>query len=529
MKNNLLNRTAKILTAFFCLMLLAAGQLYAQSSAGAAKKFKQTLQWSSDPNVLEYKVEIQNSSGQIIQSLTTEESSVSLALKEGTYRYRITAYDFLGREAVSTGWVNFEVAIAKQPEIKHEKKLESLAEDGKSLELDVNVADVTSDTKAELVNIETKARITGKLILSAAAGAPAVGLSASETHAANKVRFTDVPEGKWKLVITNPSGLSTETESFEVKDTIKEERLAAAKVEAERKERERLEQERIAKEAEEKAKAEAERLAREEAEKEAQRLAIEKAEREEQERLAREQAERDEIARKIEEEERLEREREEAERIALEEAEREEEERLAREEEEKIEKEEKKKQRREHWLTYDRKFYLMAGGGTTIALYDNNFFEDLLEKKIMNLTFTGQIGYLPLHTDKFRFGMELNTIGVQFKNSNEFFNLDLNMLMLQDNLAARIRLGSKKVWLQVKGGGGITIVQEKLDYSDNTENNKQDKTLLYGYFTAGGGLSVLFIPSNMFMMELGADFYNLFIPDTNMGLLTPYLGIGIRF
>ncbi len=170
MKNNLLNRTAKILTAFFCLMLLTAGQLSAQSSAGSAKKFKQTLQWSSDPNVLEYRVEIQNRSGQIIQSLTTEESSVSLALKEGSYRYRITAYDFLGREAVSTGWVNFDVAIAKQPEIKHEKKLESLAEDGKSLELDVNVADVTSDTKAELVNIETKARSRRKDQLSRNAG-----------------------------------------------------------------------------------------------------------------------------------------------------------------------------------------------------------------------------------------------------------------------------------------------------------------------------------------------------------------------
>ena len=120
-------------------------------------------------------------------------------------------------------------------------------------------------------------------------------------------------------------------------------------------------------------------------------------------------------------------------------------------------------------------------------------------------------------------------IGAQFKNSNEFFNLDLNMLLLQDNLAARFRLGNKKVWLQIKGGGGVAVVQEILDYSGNTENNKQDKTLLFGYFTAGGGLSVLFIPSTMVMMELGADFYNLFIPDANMGLLTPYLGIGIRF
>lgn len=522
MENKRFCRTIKLLSSLFCLLILAVKTpLYAQN-------FKQSLRWNSDPNVLEYKVEIQTSGGKEVTTVTTEESYINLSLKEGSYRYKITAYDFLGREAVSTNWVNFEIAIAKQPEIKHEKKLESLAEDGKTLELAVNVEDVTSDTKAELVNVKTNARIPGKLVLASAAGAPAAGLSSSETHMANKVRFVDVSEGNWKLVITNPSGLSSESDAFEVKDTIKEERIAAAKAEEERKEHERLEAERIAKEEERKAKEEAERLARDEAEKEAQRLAIEKAEREEQERLAREEAEREEIARQIAEEERLEKEREEAERLAMEEAEREEEERLAREEEERLEKEEKKRQRREHWLNYDRKFYMMAGAGTTMALYDNNFFEDLLEKKILNLTFTGQVGWMPVHTEKFRFGMEINGIGAQFKNENEFFNLDLNMLLLQDNLAARIRL-NKKLWLQAKGGGGIALVQEILDYSGNTENNKQDKTLLFGYFTAGGGLSVLFIPSAMFMMELGADFYNLFIPDSNMGLLTPYLAIGIRF
>ena len=512
-------------------MLLAAGQLYAQSSSGAAQKFKQTLQWSSDPNVLEYKVEIQNSSGQIIQSLTTEESSVSLALKEGTYRYRITAYDFLGREAVSTGWVNFEVAIAKQPEIKHEKKLESLAEDGKSLELDVNVADVTSDTKAELVNMETKARIPGKLILSAAAGAPAVGLSASETHAANKVRFADVPEGKWKLVITNPSGLSTETESFEVKDTIKEERLAAAKVEAERKEKERLEQERIAKEAEEKAKAEAERLAREEAEKEAQRLAIEQAVREEMEKMAAEKAAQEaaleEERRQKEEEERLA--REEEERLA-----REEEERLAKEEEEKAkeeEKEEAKKRRHEKWLTYDRKFYLVAGAGSGLPLYDNGLFGDLMDKKYLNLSLTGQFGFLPIHTNKIRFGIETNVHRIVFDETNQFISLKLDTLILQENLAFRFKLGKNrsKTWIQIKAGGGLALMQESLDYYENTENNKQNKTLNYGYFTAGGGLSLFIMPSTMFVLEVGTDFYNLFIPDTNIGVLTPYAGIGIRF
>ena len=126
--------------------------------------------------------------------------------------------------------------------------------------------------------------------------------------------------------------------------------------------------------------------------------------------------------------------------------------------------------------------------------------------------------------------MEFNAVGARFETDNEYFKIDLNTLILQENLAIRFRAGNnKKVWVQLKAGGGMGFINETLDYSDNTENNRQDKTLNYGYFTAGGGLSVFIIPSTMFMMEIGADFYNLFIPDKNIGILNPYVGIGIRF
>ena len=51
------------------------------------------------------------------------------------------------------------------------------------------------------------------------------GSAGSETYKASKVSFENVPEGTWKLVVTNPSGLSTETESFEVKDISASEKL----------------------------------------------------------------------------------------------------------------------------------------------------------------------------------------------------------------------------------------------------------------------------------------------------------------
>ena len=501
--------TVKLLTIFCLLFLMAGLPLFAED-------FNQTLRWNKDPNVLEYVIEVQTSGGSTVLKETTEANFINLSLKEGSYRYRIIAYDLLGRESVSTNWINFEIAIAKQPEIKKLQTVEALEEDGKTLEMDLNIDDVTADTVAELVNVDTKAKLAGKLIFDTAAGASTAASSAaaitpSETHTANKVRFSDVPEGKWKLLVTNPSGLSTESEVFEVKDVIKEQKIAAAKAEEERKERERLEAERKAKEEEE------------------QRLAIEQAEREEAERLAREQAEREEIARQIREAEEAELARQEAELRAIEEALREEEERLAREEQEALEKEEEKKRRREAWLNYDRKFYIAAGPGDAIPIYDNDFFEEYMDKSFTNFSITGQIGILPIHTNYIRFGMEINGIYTTFANRNEFYELQMKTLMLQDNLAFRLRLGSKKTWLQVKGGGGIALIQETLDYLGNSENNKQNKTLNFGYFTAGGGLSFMFIPSHMFMMELGADFYNLFIPDTNIGILNPYIAIGLQF
>lgn len=507
MKNKL-HTKMKSLLILLCLFFTGTGNLL------FAQNFKQVLRWNADPSVLEYKVEIQDNAGRSIQSTTTENNYLDLSLKEGSYKYKITAYDLLGRESVSTNWISFEVAVAKQPEISHSRNLEALGEDGKSLELDVSVDDVTSDTVAQLVNVKDGSVISGQLILDGASSSTVSGLTISETHHASKARFYDVPEGHWKLVIKNPSGYSTESDAFEVRDIIKEQKLAAEKAEQERLAREKAE-------AEERARLEAERLAREEAE---------RKEREEAERLAKEEADR------------LERERQEAERLALEEerSRLEEEERLALEAEEAEEAEaeeeseedelDSKEARRQKWLTYDRKFYLIAGAGVSMPLYDSGFFNEAMENgPRIPLLFTAQIGFLPLHTELFRFGMELNTFGTQYKRDNEFYKFYLNILGLQDNLAVRLGLPNKKVWFQLKAGGGLTIVQENLDILEEGAGAKEDKVQNFGYPSAGGGLSVIFTPTAMLMLELGADFYNLFIPDTNIGLLYPYLGVGLRF
>ena len=485
--------------------------LYAQSS----KKFEQTLQWSSDPNVLEYKIEIKNSSGRTIQSLTTEHNSINLSLKEGSYRYRITAYDFLGRESVSTDWINFEVAIAKQPEIKHEKKLESLSEDGKTLELEVNVADINSDTKAELINIETNERISGNLLISSASEA-ASGLSASETQAANKASFSNVPEGNWKLVITNPSGLSTQSESFEVKDTIKEEKIAAEKAEAERKEKERLE-------AENKAKEEAERLAREEAERqERERLERERLEREKEEKLAREKAEREEAERLArEEEERLA--REEAERLALEEKERKEAERLA-----KLEEKEKRKNKPAAGLEIKVGADLVMNLFNSELLTSSNQSDDFREK--LKPSFSAAIAYIPDLPWIIVPGFEISGNAIFWSNVMDFngtweYTNIFTVVNFQASLIGQVKIVPKILFFDLKAGAGLDVIKMTTNYKNDRESSESG----FIFLKLNTGLSIKLIPTKHLVFELGAD-YNITLTDKiYFSYLLPYFEVGVRF
>ena len=438
--SNLFSSTKfKRLIILLCLILAAAGsKLFAQT-------FTQKLSWSSDPNVLEYKVEIKDSSGKIIETITTQESFVELSLTHGKYKCRITAYDLLGRESVSTVWQDFEVISQKEEQARIARE------------------------KAE-----------------------------QERIAAEKAE----------------------------RERLEAERIAKEKAEQERLAKE--EAERKARELEEQKRLEEERLAREKAEEE-RRLALEKAEQEERERLAREEAERQRIAAEIaaqEEAEQLE-----AERLKREEEERAEAERLAQEkaEEEEELKKQKKEERRKAWENYDRKFGLAVGAGLSFILYDGDFFSDYMTPSQLNPNLNGKFSYLPFHNNILRFGMEFDAMATRFNSSNQYYNLNLSMLFLQENLALRFKLKTEKSWLQIKAGAGIVLVNENLDYYDDTDDNKKDQIRNFGFITVGGGLSLVFVPTRLITIELGADYNHLFIPDMNMGLLTPYVSLGLRF
>lgn len=550
MKNKLFLKK-RFFSLIVCLFFAAGTSLlYAQTKSKNAKTYStQTLRWSADPNVLEYRIEIQDVSGNIIQTVTTENNSLEISLPNGKYKYKITAYDLLGRESVNSGWNQLEVLKASQPAISMEQTLESLEEDGKTLELDVEIKDVTTGSKVELVNPETGETIAGNLLIDSA-----IDADASEVLHASKSHFENVPEGKWQLVVTNPSGLFSESEPFEVQDTMKEKRLAAEKSEKERLERERLEAERI----------EQERLAEEQERLERERL---EAERIEQERLAAEQEilERERLEAERIEQERLAEELAEQERITAELAAREKLEndvaanpnvpvnglkysddiismasQIFEEEEmnddyyddleipddEEIEAQ-RKAERHEKWLNYDRKFYVNAGVGANFCLYDNDF----ISKYFMNgftPSFTARIDFLPFHKNKWRFGMEIAGSRTCYTYSNVYYDLKLDMNMLQTNLIYRFSFAKNKLWLSVKGGGGISLMQTNLIFKVET-SEKHNISENFAYFMAGGGLSLTIVPKQLIIFEIGADYTNIFMNDVSTGLLSPYITAGIRF
>ena len=550
MKNKLFLKK-RFFSLIVCLFFAAGTSLlYAQTKSKNAKTYStQTLRWSADPNVLEYRIEIQDISGNIIQTVTTENNSLEISLPNGKYKYKITAYDLLGRESVNSGWNQLEVLKASQPAISMEQTLESLEEDGKTLELDVEIKDVTTGSKVELVNPETGETIAGNLLIDSA-----IDADASEVLHASKSIFENVPEGKWQLVVTNPSGLFSESEPFEVQDTMKEKRLAAEKSEKERLERERLEAERIE---QERLAAEQERLERErlEAERiEQERLAVEQeilererleAERIEQERLAEELAEQERIAAELAAREKLENDvaanpnvpvnglKYTDDIISIASQIFEEEEMnddyyddLEIPDDEEIEAQ-RKAERHEKWLNYDRKFYVNAGVGANFCLYDNDF----ISKYFMNgftPSFTARIDFLPIHKNKWRFGMEIAGSRTCYTYSNVYYDLKLDMNMLQTNLIYRFSFAKNKLWLSVKGGGGISLMQTNLIFKVET-SEKHNISENFAYFMAGGGLSLTIVPKQLIIFEIGADYTNIFMNDVSTGLISPYITAGIRF
>ena len=188
----------------FLFTVMASYCVFAQEN-----RFKQKLEWEADPNALEYKVEIKGaSSSSVSKEFTTQNCYVEFSMAPGEYLYRVFAYDFLGREASCTEWETFTITKALQPKVN--LKDVNVTVDGNSkrpVTIPVDVASITDESTLVFVNTETGEKIEGIINTSKAEDG---------SVSSSSVVFPNVSIGEWKMVVTNPSGLSTESEPVSV-------------------------------------------------------------------------------------------------------------------------------------------------------------------------------------------------------------------------------------------------------------------------------------------------------------------------
>ena len=188
----------------FLTVLFVNVNVYSQTPA-----FTQKLAWEQEINALEYKVEIKDeSSDKVLKSVRTTDNSIEFSLPAGNYLYRIFAYDFLGRQASVTDWKNLTIIKALKPKINLVESSVSINKNSKKpVVIPVDVERITDESVITLINKESGQKIEGTINLEK---------DAEGSVKSSSVQFPHVTEGKWSMIVKNPSGLETESEMIVV-------------------------------------------------------------------------------------------------------------------------------------------------------------------------------------------------------------------------------------------------------------------------------------------------------------------------
>lgn len=220
----------------------------------AQSRFKQRVEWESEPNAMEYKVEIElleldlpdegdggltseeeasgadgESSGeetldtdnaapgekipvttaepssiQKTHFFNTTETFIEFSYEPGRYRYRVYAYDFLGRETSVSDWREFEITRALEPKVKVRDSVQIEKGSKENLVIPVDLDSITPESVVVLVDPETNEEIPGEI------------QEDPEYPGAKVVVFPPIKKPDYKIKITNPGGLTTETDLLDI-------------------------------------------------------------------------------------------------------------------------------------------------------------------------------------------------------------------------------------------------------------------------------------------------------------------------
>lgn len=430
-----IRKTCRFYTFRFLLILAAAVFIFSgQDLFCQTKEFKQKLMWQAEPNALEYKIEIQNvDDSSEFRTIETKDTFIEFSMPAGDYIYRIFAYDFLGREASVTEWMSFSILKAVKPEISLTDEIVNVdPAENKPVEIPVNIEKITSESSAVVVNEETGEKLDGKIKIA----------DKGDGFISGSVVVTGLTEGTWKVVVENPSGLATESESLKAAPSGKN--LIVSKNDVV------LQEKTVTDEEHDK---EPEEITEEETQIEVAELAKEK----------------------------------------------------------------------KGYTVQD--INIMAGGFVPFIFYDE--YLKSFDGSVFNWGLCAKLSYLPIDIKKVQLGFELGGSVTRIAMQNDYIKVQLPVAIAQFNVVGRINLYKEKFGLNVKLGGGAAIFKKEIAYNSALRENPDDS--YHGNFCANGGLSVSWIPFKHLILEAGADFTHIFIPEMNSGILSTYFCVGLRF
>lgn len=462
--------------AFLMVLIFGISQaVFAQNT-----KFEQKISWQIEKNASAYKVElVEKKEGAKPKFYNTEETFVKLSLPAGIYRYRVYAYDFLGRESSISEWTDFEILKAKTPEVKvASEKVEKTPGKNEKVIIPVEVDSVTEESVIELVNTLTNETVSGKLVKD----------SSKDKEEISKAEFENLTAGEWKIKITNPSGLQGESQIISI---------------VEKKEPEK--------------KAETPAVA---ATNEAAKAMLEKYPELSDDERRRRQSQAD---LKYVENELARREAKKQQEI---EAKKKEEEKAKAKEEQKVqpvEDEKKEKPKKEYKF---KDMGIALGGGIMYSPFENSFTEDsdsaLYPVAILNFN------AYPVKLKGSKLGLEADAKVSYLTGSTEYFEKTYPFSIFELNLVYQKDLYKNKILLNAKAGGNVFIFNCQFKYTGN-HGREDPEVKNYGYLGAQGGLNLQLMAGKRVEFILGADYDHIFMAENRTSFLCPYALVGVRW
>lgn len=466
--------------AFLMVFIFGISQaVFAQNT-----KFEQKISWQIEKNASEYKVElVEKKEGAKPKFYNTEETYVKLSLPAGIYRYRVYAYDFLGRESSISEWTDFEILKAKTPEVKvASEKVEKTPGKNEKVIIPVEVDSVTDESVIELVNTLTNETVSGKLVKD----------SSKDKEEISKAEFENLSAGEWKIKITNPSGLQGESQIISIVEKKGAEKKAEKKVDTP-----------AVAATNEAAKAMLEKypeLSDDERRKRQSQADLKYVENE----LARREAKKQQEI----------------------EAKKKEEEKAKAKEEQKVQpvEEEKKEKPKKEYKFKD--MGIAIGGGIMYSPFENSFTEDsdsaLYPVAILNFN------AYPVKLKGSKLGLEADAKVSYLTGSTEYFEKTYPFSIFELNLVYQKDLYKHKILLNAKAGGNVFIFNRQFKYTEN-HGREDPEVKNYGYLGAQGGLNVQLMAGKRVEFILGADYDHIFMAENKTSFLCPYALVGVRW